>query len=140
MYHAIRFRTLTACCAFAGLGALGACTGAGEPASASAQSDGRQCFRADQVNGFNAIDDDTVDVSVGASRVYRLELFGPCPDVDWSQRIGLRAAGGSNWICRGIDAELIVPGPIGRQQCQVSNIRRLTEEEIRAEREARRRD
>jgi hypothetical protein len=140
MHNAVRLRTLTAFCALAGLSALSACTAAGEPASASAQSDGRQCFRADQVNGFNAIDDDTVDVSVGASRVYRLELFGPCPDVDWSQRIGIRARGGSNWVCRGIDAELIVPSAIGPSQCQVSSIRRLSEEEMDADREARRRD
>jgi len=132
MSHPRAALALLAVCA--GIGVLGACAASGEP-SAAAQNDRRECFHADQVNGFDAIDDDTVDVSVGASRAYRLELFGACPDVDWSQRIGLRATGGSAFICRGIDAELIVPTAIGAQQCQISSIRRLSDEEIRAKRE-----
>ncbi|WP_129792867.1 DUF6491 family protein [Sphingosinicella sp. CPCC 101087] len=122
----------------AGLGTLAACTDAGSPASASAQGEGRQCFRAEQVNGFAPLDDETVHVNVGANDVYRLDLFGPCPDVDWSLRIGIRSRGGSNWVCTGSDAELIVPSAIGPNRCQISSIRKLTDEEIRAHRESRR--
>ena len=120
--------------ALATLGLAAACAESDAPASASQGAD-RQCFHAGQVNGFSAVDDDTVHVHVGANDVYELELFGPCQDVDWSERIGIRATGGSDWICRGIDAELIVPGPIGPDQCQVSSLRKLSDDEIRARRD-----
>ena len=87
-----------------------------------------------------AIDDDTVRVHVGANQDYELELFGPCQDVDWAERIAIRATGGSNWICRDIDAELIVPSAIGPSQCQVSGLRKVSDAELAAERAARERD
>lgn len=113
---------------------LGACAETGDPATASTQGSDRTCFRAEQVSGFTAIDNDTVRVHVGANRVFELELFGTCHDINWSQRIGIRARGGSNWICRGIDAELVVPSVIGPSRCQVSNIRQVSREELEAER------
>ncbi|WP_236634236.1 DUF6491 family protein [Caulobacter sp. X] len=91
----------------------------------------RTCFRAQNVDGFNAVDKETVDVSVGVRDVYRLTLFSPSPDIDWTQRIGIEARGGS-WICSGMDATIIVPGPIGAQRYPVTAIRKLTPEEIKA--------
>ena len=124
-----------------------ACTETGEPESASAVSSqaaarpsGRQCFLPRQVNGFNALDDDTVYVSVGANDYYELELFGPCPDVDWEETIAIRSTGGSTWVCQGLDAELIVPSPLGAQRCPVSRVRKLADAEIRAWREGLRRN
>ena len=110
------------------------------PELASARTPARQCFLPGQVNGFTALDRDTVHVNVSASRVYELELFGDCPEVDWEQRIGIRSTGGSSWV---------VPGPrrgahrsqsAGALRCQVSNIRRLSDEEVQAWRESRRRN
>lgn len=108
------------------------------PALAAAQTDKpaakpkaeRACFRAQDVDGFNAVDKETVDVSVGVRDVYRLTLFSPSPDIDWTQRIGIEARGGS-WICSGMDATIIVPGPIGVQRYPVTAIRKLTPEEIK---------
>ncbi|MDT9599825.1 DUF6491 family protein [Sphingosinicella rhizophila] len=113
---------------------LAACAATDEPGRSAAQTRGDSCFRAADVNGFNAVDDDTVNVSVGASQTYQLELFGNCSDIDWAQRIGIRATGGSSWVCQGLDAELIVPSPIGPRQCQISSLRRLSDEEVRASR------
>lgn len=109
------------------------------PALAAAQTDKpaskpkteRACFRAQDVDGFNAVDKETVDVSVGVRDVYRLTLFSPSPDIDWTQRIAIEARGGS-WICSGMDATIIVPGPIGLQRYPVTAIRKLTPEEIKA--------
>ena len=109
------------------------------PALAAAQADKpaskpkaeRACFRAQDVDGFNAVDKETVDVSVGVRDVYRLTLFSPSPDIDWTQRIAIEARGGS-WICSGVDATIIVPGPIGLQRYPVTAIRKLTPEEIKA--------
>ena len=112
---------------------IGGCTMEQGAHSASAASAGRQCFRAADVNGFSPIDRDTVDVTVGAGRTYRLELFAPCQDVNWSQRIAIRSRG-SSWICTGnaLQAELIVPNAIGPDRCLVNSIRRLTDEERNA--------
>lgn len=109
------------------------------PALAAAQADKpaskpkaeRACFRAQDVDGFNAVDKETVDVSVGVRDVYRLTLFSPSPDIDWTQRIAIEARGGS-WICSGMDATIIVPGPIGLQRYPVTAIRKLAPEEIKA--------
>lgn len=111
-----------------------AAVAASEADGAQAEKERRDCFHARSVNGFNPVDEDTVDVRVGPNRRYRLELAGYCPDIDWSWRIALRTRGGSSWICHGLDAELIVPSPTGRQNCLVSSVRRLSEQEIEAAR------
>ena len=92
----------------------------------------RQCFRAADVNSFWGATDDSVLVRVGVSAVYRLELSGLCHDIDWANRIALQSTGGSSWICQGLDAEIIVPSPIGTQRCLVTAIHKLSPEEARA--------
>lgn len=91
----------------------------------------RQCFWTRQVNNFAAADDDAVNVRVGVRDVYRMEIFGTCPEIDWTQSIALRSRSGST-ICQGLDAEIIVPSTIGPQRCAVRNIRKLNEAEIAA--------
>ncbi|MDP8913397.1 MAG: DUF6491 family protein [Pseudomonadota bacterium] len=115
---------------------LGACTNPA-PQLSTARARGGQCFLPSQVNGFNAHDRDTVFVTLGVRTVYELEILGTCPDIDWSQRIGIRSRGGSSWVCHGYDAELLVPGPTGIDRCPVTAIRRLSEEEVRAYRQSR---
>jgi len=102
-----------------------------KPAAKPAPKAQRACFRAQDVDGFNVIDDETVDVSVGVRDVYRLTLFAPSRDIDWTQRIGVQARGGS-WICSAMDATIIVPGPLGVERYPVSAIRKLSPEEIKA--------
>jgi hypothetical protein len=89
------------------------------------------------VNSFHAVDRDTVRVTVGASRVFELEILGTCPDINWTQRIGLRSTSGSSWVCSGLDAELIVPRPAGVDQCPVLAVRQLTPAEVQAARSRR---
>jgi hypothetical protein len=113
-----------------------------EPVSASsprAKTPDRQCFLPRQVSGYHPLDDDTVDVEIGSRIVYRLELFGTCPDVDWSHRIGIRATHGASWVCQDHQAELLVPGPMGVDRCQVTSVRRLSDEEVAALRKDRKR-
>jgi len=92
----------------------------------------RQCFYANNVSGFAAQSDRIVNVRVGVRDIYQFELFAPCPDVRWNQALGLRTRGGSNFICSGLDAEIISRTPIGPQRCPVTNIRRLTPQEVSA--------
>ena len=91
----------------------------------------RQCFWTHQVNNFAAADDRVVNVRVGVKDVYQFEMFGPCPDVDWSDSIALVSRGSSR-ICTGLDAEIITRSAIGPQRCPVRNIRKLTTAEIAA--------
>jgi len=107
-------------------------------ASAASASDkpakpatGRQCFWTRQADGFAAQDDHIVNVRVGVRDVYQFEMMGHCPDVDWNQRIAL-VSRGSDYICAGIDAEIVTHSPIGPMRCPVSHIRKLTPEEIAA--------
>ncbi|MBO9545950.1 DUF6491 family protein [Caulobacter sp.] len=90
------------------------------------------CFRPDDVNGFTVIDDRTVDVTISPKTVYRLTLFSPSPDIDWSLRIGIYSRGRS-WVCSGYDAEIIVPETTGRRTYPVTDVRKLTPEELAAE-------
>jgi hypothetical protein len=96
--------------------------------------DDRQCFLPDQINGFTDAGNRSVVVTTGPRDYYQFETFGYCPDLDFTQAIGIRSTGGSPWICSGLDAELIVPSTIGTQRCQVGNIRKLTEAEVEARR------
>lgn len=89
------------------------------------------CFRPDDVNGFTVIDDRTVDVTISPRNVYRLTLFSPSPDIDWSLRIGIYSRGRS-WVCSGYDAEIIVPDATGRRRYPVTDVRKLTPEELDA--------
>lgn len=90
------------------------------------------CFRPDDVNGFTVIDDRTVDVTISPKNVYRLTLFSPSPDIDWSLRIGIYSRGRS-WVCSGYDAEIIVPEATGRRRYPVTEVRKLTPDELAAE-------
>ena len=77
----------------AGAFVLAACTTPpASDAAVAASSSARSCFWANNANGFNAVDETTVYVRVGVRDVYRLDLFARCPDIDWNQAIGLRAA------------------------------------------------
>ena len=124
--------------ALAGLGLIALLTACAPmtPSPASDGSEARQCFRASQANGFHPIDRDTVHVTSGADEVFELELMGACPEIDWSLSIGIRPTRGSSFICRGLDAELIVPSRLGAgpQRCPVRAVRKLSPEEVAAAR------
>jgi hypothetical protein len=119
--------------------ALAACAPMPPPEMAAAgPGERRQCFWNREVNGFSAVDRDTVRLTAGARRVFELELFGGCLDVDWAQTIGVRSRG-SELICSGLEAELIVPRTgLGPQRCAVRSVRQVSEAELTAKRAARR--
>jgi hypothetical protein len=85
------------------------------------------------INGFAAPDDETVYIRVGVRDVYRLKLFGSCPNMSWDQRIALQNRSGSSFICNALDAEVLAHDPgLGLQRCPVSEIRKLTPAEAAA--------
>ncbi|HEX8570409.1 MAG TPA: DUF6491 family protein [Caulobacteraceae bacterium] len=109
------------------------------PMQTAAAQQARECFHTGSVTNYRQVDDRHVDLTVGVNRVYRVEMFGACPDVDWASRIAVVSRSGGSFICRGQDLELIVPrSGIGPDRCPGRSIRQLTPEEIAAERAARR--
>lgn len=103
------------------------------PESAGVAGQG-QCFRPSDVMSYRAVDDDTVNVQVGANDVYSVDLAGPCPGIDWSLQISLQSATGSPWVCGGHDAVLLVPSSMGTMRCPVTNIQKLSPEAAKAAR------
>ena len=126
------FKSALVIAAGAGLLATGAAAPgyARSPEEPSAKG-ARQCFWARSVNNFASDDERVVNIRVGVKDVYRLEMMGRCPDVDWANSIAIRSRG-SNYICAGMDADLITPSSIGPHRCPVSKIRKLTVEETKA--------
>jgi hypothetical protein len=118
-------------------GALGAIVAISAAGQAAAQAPvqpvetERDCFYSRSINGFSAVDDETVNLRVGVSEVYQIKLFAPSSDIEWASGIAMIARGG-NFICSGLDATVVVPGPAGPQRYPVTSIRRLTAEETAA--------
>jgi hypothetical protein len=113
--------------------AAGACadTGSRTVVGAATADSGRSCFRTADVDSWAAVDRTTLNLRVGINAYYQVKLFAPCGDIDFSQRIGLRSRG-TDFICSGLDAEIIAPTPTGPQRCPATSVRRLTADEVKA--------
>ena len=115
---------------------VGACTNPlGDDMGATAHRNARECFWASSVTSFSDAVPNRALVSVGRRDTWELELSPGCPDVDYAMRLGI-VSRGSDRICSGIDAELLVPPVSGRglQRCLVRNVRKLSPEETAAAR------
>jgi hypothetical protein len=100
------------------------------PADAPASAEGnspRQCFWASGITGFSDAGPDRALVSIGNRATWALTLSPGCPDVDWAMRIGI-VSRGSERICSGQPAELLIPTASGRgaQRCLVREVRKLS--------------
>lgn len=104
-----------------------------EPGSESAgASNRRQCFTASSVRNFRVVDSRTVNIRAGRE-VYRLDMFGNCPDLRWTQGMGLQTTG-SPTICTGsgLGTTVVTRGSSGPQRCSVQSVTLLTPEEVEA--------
>ncbi len=119
------------------LALVAACAETAGPSSAAPEAGARQCFRPAQVNGFNPQGDDVVYLRVGASDIYRAEILGTCSDIDFAHRVAIRSLGGGSWICQGMDAEFIVPGPGRVESCPITSLRKLSDVEVQEYRQRR---
>jgi hypothetical protein len=113
----------------AGLAVVAACDAQPGPPALAAQTNGRQCFLVRQVNSYSSDSEQIVDVKVGANQYYRLSLDGFCPQSAFSRRVVLRTTGGGDWICQGLDAEIIVPFAVGPERCLVNNVQPISKEQ-----------
>ena len=126
-----------AAAAAAGLAALAACAETGGTESSGSQATARtapRCFHANNARNFRSVNATTVHLRVGSRDFYRLDLIGPCPNLDFSLRLGLQTRGGSQ-VCTGsgLGTNIIVRGPSGgAQRCAIRQITALTPEEVAA--------
>lgn len=72
---------------------------AGCATDGATQTGDRDCFMASQVNGYNVVDDHTVEIRVGANDRYILTTDWNARDLNWDTRIALRSSTGR--ICTG---------------------------------------
>lgn len=117
---------------FAALPILSSCAAQDVQRPADSESGGTdECFFASQVGGFTDGGPDQALVRIGFRAGYELTLSPGCPAVDYATNIGIVSRGGSR-ICAGRPAELVIPRASGTgvQRCLVSNIRKLTEQEM----------
>lgn len=101
--------------------------------TATEAAETRECFWPAEVSGFSDAGDDQVLIHTGPGETYLFETFGPCPNLDFSFDLGVRART-PGMICRGIDVDLLVPSPgLDRpERCPVRMIRKLSEAEAEA--------
>ncbi len=91
------------------------------------------CFYGKDADSFAAQGEQVVNVRVGASRYYRLDLFAPCTDIDFAQTIAMTSRP-SDWICSGSanNVEILTRSPAGPQRCLVTKITPLTPADVAA--------
>ncbi len=128
-------KTVSWMLALAGLAAALPVAVSGADAAKPKTSDaGRSCFWARNLDSWSAgADQSTVNLKVGVHDYYQLKLLGPCPEIDWTQTIGIESRGGGSWICSGLDVTLIMPRHgIGPERCPATSLRKLSREEAKA--------
>jgi hypothetical protein len=112
----------------------------GAMSAEAAPARARQCFSSENVNGFRVVDGQTVDLTIGANRVFRAQLLGTCPELRDVFSLGVRTRGGATFVCDDNDVDLVVPGrALGPRICPVTSLRERTRAELDAERAAPRR-
>ena len=125
-------RMLTTLAAAAALLATDAAAPMAATAKPAAKYDAHQCFYTRNVTSFAAPDEKTLYVRVGVRDVYRFDMFGACPDIDWNQSLALVSRASSR-ICSGMDAEVVTHRTgLGPQRCPVSDVRKLPPEQVAA--------
>lgn len=103
-------------------------------ACASTESSGQQtaisssdCFRAEQVNGYDVVDNNHVRISVGANRHYILTTLWNSRDLDWTHAIAIRSSTGRICTGNGLGIQLIGGDP--SRTYPVSEIARAPDDE-----------
>ncbi|MDB5431956.1 MAG: hypothetical protein JWP35_3072 [Caulobacter sp.] len=92
----------------------------------------RACFYSEDLRNWKEVDPHTVNIEVGNKKVFQLTLLGSCPDLSSALSIGVKTRMGQEFICDGLDIDLITPSPTGPRQCPVTGMRELSPEEVAA--------
>jgi hypothetical protein len=111
------------------LGVTSSAPGLAKAADAKAQS----CFFASDINGFEAPDDHTVYIRVGASDLYKLDLTPHCTGLRFRQDIAIRSSPSEGgFICTPLQAEVVYRESGIPEECPVTALHKLSPAEIAA--------
>ena len=115
---------------------LALATLAAVPTVAAAQTDPARastpCFRLSDLGGHKIASSDSLYYSVRRKEVYKFTFSGSClAGVTNSDPLVLEPLGASSQICKPMDLNLGVGGPISRR-CIIKSIERLTPEQAEA--------
>lgn len=93
-----------------------------------------QCFRTNDIRGFDNDDRRKLIVETYSGDFYELGLMAGCMDIDHAMKLGFRGRNGSDRVCGGFDAEILYRelGSGRLSRCQVTNVRPFTHEENEA--------
>jgi hypothetical protein len=93
----------------------------------------RQCFPPSAISSYREAGEDAVLLRVGVSEIWRLDLLGSCPDLEWSRgRILIQQHYGGGLICSGLAADVITTDGRFSRRCPVERVEKLSEMEIAA--------
>ncbi len=127
--------SLAAAAAALVLGSLAVSAAAQPPPAPPPKPPAPACFWVSNVTNFAANDTNTLYLKVGFKQTWRLSLFANCFQLNWVHRVGLRSRGVSSNVCEGSNPGLSVvlrDTAVGRQSCPVTDVRRLTPDEVAA--------
>lgn len=112
-----------------GASVLGSSVPAG---TAAADPSSRQCFWSRNISGWNSLNDETLLLRVGVRDYYQLDLLPGCSGLDFAgETIGIKTRGGSDFICTGLDVQVIVPDGLPNR-CDVKSVSKLTTAQVAA--------
>jgi hypothetical protein len=89
------------------------------------------CFWPSQAQSFAPEGTRAVNVRLTTGAVYRFELYGKCPDIDWRRRVAIQSSAAGR-VCADRDAQVITQTSLGPLHCAVRNIRKLSQAEVGA--------
>ncbi len=113
------------------IGAVGA--GSSAPQAARAQGAAQPCFYARDVNGFQAPDDHTLYIRVGASDIYRLDLQSKCIGLTYRQNLAIQSTpSDGGFICTPLQAEVVYRDNGFSNRCPVVGMHKLSLAEVAA--------
>lgn len=118
----------------AALCALAGCTArAPFPVAEAAAQTPRQCFSPSSVNNYAEVGEEALNLRVGVNEIWRLELEGSCPGLQWAHnRIVLAQRYGGGSICNGGAADVLISDRGFPRRCSVEQVVKLTQAEIDA--------
>jgi hypothetical protein len=118
--------------ALATLAAAPAVSAAAPAAQADPARASTPCFRLSDLGGHTIASSDTLYYSVRRKEVYKFNFSGSClAGVTTSDPLVLEPLGASSQICKPMDLNLGVAGPMSRR-CIIKSIERLTPEQAAA--------
>ena len=100
---------------------------------------GDNCVWVRAISGFNVIDDQTLIIYTGPNDAYRVNMFGRCPGLSWTESVAVDSRDGR--LCWPSNNHIIFSDHGFKQSCPVDSVLRMAPadiDKVKAERKAKR--